>query len=170
MKMRCVSPGLVVLASVFAVPASAGEIASTYSRHDYEACRELPSPEPDVIDLRECDGFGGFKLRWVAAPDATWIEFSDTETAQDLKLGSFFVVGTTIEWRGPVVNGVIDPQTAIVRYHTGASVESRPHSSLVIYRLSGTPCAVSTLPGSTPKANEVARMTADETGIDTPCY
>ncbi|BCJ90715.1 hypothetical protein IZ6_14500 [Terrihabitans soli] len=168
--IRFCLPGLFLLAALFHTPAFAQEIASAYTKHDYETCRELPSPEPDVIDLRECDGFGGFKVRWGGAPDATWIEFAASETAQDLKLGSFFVVGTTIEWRGPVKNGVIQPQTAIVRYHTGSSIQSQPHSSLVIYRLTGTPCAVSTLPGSTPKANEVARLTADETGEDTPCY
>lgn len=166
----CLLPGLILLAVGLSAPASAQEIGSNYTRHDYEACRELPSPEPGVIDLRECDGFGGWKVRWGNAPDASWIEFSEAESAQDLKLGSFFVVGTTIEWRGPVKNGVIDPQTAIVRYHTGAGIESQPHSSLVIYRLSGTPCAVAIQPGSAPKANEVARMTADETGEDTPCY
>jgi hypothetical protein len=170
MKSFCLLPGVVLLATGFAVSTSAQEIASAYTKHDYETCRHLPSPEPDVIDLRECDGFGGWKFRWGGGPDETWIDFSEVETAQDLKLGSFFVVGSTIEWRGPVVNKQINPQTAIVRYHTGASIESQPHSSLVIYRLSGVPCAVSTLPGSTPKANEVARMTADETGADTPCY
>lgn len=163
-------PGLILLAVAFAAPASAGEMASTYTKHDYEACRELPSPEPGVIDLRECEGFGGFKVRWGGAPDATWIEFSETGDTQDLKLGNFFVVGTTVEWRGPVVNGAIEPRAAIVRYHRGASIESQPESSLVIYRLSGVPCAVSILPGKTPKANEVARLTADETGADTPCY
>jgi hypothetical protein len=166
----CLLPGLILLAASFAAPVFAGEIASTYTKHDYEACRELPSPEPDVIDLRECEGFGGFKVRWGGAPDATWIEFSENDTEQDLKLGSFFVVGTTVEWRGPVVNGAIQPHAAIVRYHTGSSIESQPESSLVIYRLSGTPCAVSVVAGKTPKANEVARMTADETGVDTPCY
>lgn len=159
---------LALIALVSIVPASAQEIASTYTKHDYETCRQLPSPEPDVVDLRECDGFGGWKVRWGNAPDASWIEFS--ETAQDLRLGSFFVVGTTIEWRGPVVNGVIEPTTAIVRYHTGSNVGNLSKSSLVIYRLSGTPCAVAVQPGNVPNANEVVRMTADETGEDTPCY
>jgi hypothetical protein len=164
------SAALGLIAAAFALPAAAQEIASTYTRHDYERCRQLASPEPDVIDMRECDGFGGKKVRWSNAPDASWIEFSESETEQDLKLGSFFVVGTTIEWRGPVVNGVINPQTAIVRYHTGSNVGNLSKSSLVIYRLSGTPCAVAVQPGSAPKANEAARMTADETGEDTPCY
>jgi hypothetical protein len=159
-----------ILAGLSAVPAAAGEIASAYTRHDYETCRELTSPEPGVIDLRECDGYGGRTLRWGGAPDATWIEFGETDTAQDLRLGSFFVVGPTVEWRGPVVNGAIAPHAAIVRYHTGTSIGSQPKSSLVIYRLGGAPCAVAVLPGSTPNANEVARMTADETGVDTPCY
>jgi hypothetical protein len=158
--------GLVAL--TFILPASAQEIASTYTKHDYETCRELPSPEPGVIDLRECDGSGGWKVRWGNAPDASWIEFSETE--QDLRLGSFFVVGPTIEWRGPVVNGAVQPTTAIVRYHTGAGVGNLSKSSLVIYRLSGTPCAVAVQPASVPKANDVARLTADETGEDTPCY
>jgi hypothetical protein len=161
--------GLIFLATGFAAPATADEIASTYTKHDYESCREIPSPEPDVIDMRECDGFNGFKVRWGGAPDATWIEFPGAADDQDLKLGSFFVVGTTIEWRGTVVGGTIKPHAAIVRYHTGAGIESQPESSLVIYRLSGTPCAVAIVPGKTPKANEVARMTADETGADTPC-
>lgn len=165
----CFLPGL-LLALALHVPASAQEIASTYTKHDYEACRELPSPEPGVIDMRECDGFGGRKVRWGNAPDASWIEFSENQTAQDLRLGSFFVVGTTIEWRGPVKNGIIEPQTAIVRYHSGAGVGNMSRSSLVIYRLSDTPCAVAVQPGSAPKANEAARLTADETGADTPCY
>jgi hypothetical protein len=158
--------GLILLGSV--LPASAQEIASTYTKHAYEQCRELPSPEPDVVELRECDGVGGVKVRWGNGPDASWIQFSEAD--QDLRLGSFFVVGPTIEWRGPVVNGVIEPRTAIVRYHTGSNVGSLSKSSLVIYRLAGEACAVAVQPGNVPKANEVARLTADETGEDTPCY
>jgi hypothetical protein len=157
-----------LIAFACALPASGQEIASTYTKHDYETCRKLPSPEPDVVDLRECDGFGGWKVRWGNAPDASWIEFS--ETGQDLRLGSFFVVGPTIEWRGPVVGGAIAPTTAIVRYQTGSNVGNLSKSSLVIYRLSGTPCAVAVQPASVPKANEVARLTADETGEDAPCW
>jgi hypothetical protein len=166
---RSVAFGLLAVTAM-AVPASAQAIASTYTKHDYEACKELPSPEPGVIDMRECEGFGGLKVRWGGGPDSSWITFDGTDFGEPLNLGDFSEVGETVEWRGPVVNGTIAPQTAIVRYWSGPNVGSLPSSSLVIYRLTGTPCAVSTLPGSTPKANEVARMTADETGVDTPCY
>jgi hypothetical protein len=162
-------PGLIFCAAFAISPAAAEEIASTYTKHDFEACKQLPSPEPDVIDLRECEGYGGFKVRWSGAPDATWIEFSQNDLAQDLKLGSFFVVGTTVEWRGPVVNGKIEPRAAIVRYHTGASVGSQPDSSLVVYRLTGTPCAVAAVPGASSNANAVARAAADKAGT-TACY
>ncbi|MFC5068285.1 hypothetical protein [Flaviflagellibacter deserti] len=143
----------------FAAPASAGTIESIYTRHDYAACDEQKSPEPDVIEVRKCTGLGGIAVVWTGEPDASFVTIG--ETGDDgLDLGaSFFEVGNTIEWRGPKRVGTIDPNAMIVRYVTGKAIGNLDVSKLAVYRLNagGSSCFLGAA-----STNQAARAIADE--------
>jgi len=143
--------------------ARAADFESAYTRHEYQTCPEIDSPEPGVIEVRRCPGLAGKSVIWTGEPDASWIDFG-TETTQTLDLGEFFEAGTTVEWRGPVVKGQIAPVAAIVRYHVGKSVGALTASRLVVYRLTGVPCAIAVVDGAAPKANHAARAKAEASG------
>jgi hypothetical protein len=140
--------------------AGAADFESAYTKHDYQTCPETTSPEPGVIEVRRCPGFEDRPLLWTGEPDASWVDFGNGDAQQVLDLGDFFEAGTTVEWRGPVVDGRIKPVAAIVRYHVGKSIGALNASRLVVYRLTGVPCAIAVVDGAAPKANEIARAKA----------
>jgi hypothetical protein len=153
------------LAAPLALPdARAADFDSAYTTHDYQTCPEIASPEPGVIDVRRCPGLAGKFVIWTGEPDASWIDFGTGEPAQVVDLGDFFEAGTTVEWRGPVVKGQIAPLAAIVRYRVGKSVGALNVIRLVVYRLTGVPCAIAVVDGAAPKANQAARAKAEASG------
>ena len=157
--------GALAVASPFALgDAWAADFESAYTKHDYQTCPEIGSPEPGVIEVRRCPGLAGKSVIWTGEPDASWVDFGTGGTTQTLDLGDFFEAGTTVEWRGPVVKGLIAPVAAIVRYHVGKSVGTLNASRLVVYRLTGVPCAIAVVDGAVPKANEAARAKAEASG------
>ena len=157
--------GTLAVASPFALAdADAADFDSAYTTHDYQTCPEIDSPEPGVIDVRRCPGLAGKFVIWTGEPDASWVDFGTGETTQAVDLGDFFEAGTTVEWRGPVVKGLIAPVAAIVRYHVGKSVGTLNASRLVVYRLTGEPCAIAVVDGAVPKANQAARAKAEALG------
>jgi hypothetical protein len=156
---------LPILSALFllalASSASSQPIDSVYTRHDYAACDEQKSPEPDVIEVRKCAGLGGIAVVWTGEPDASSVTIGQTED-DGLDLGaSFFEVGNTIEWRGPKLGKTIDPDAMIVRYATGKAIGNLNVSKLAVYRLNadGSSCFLGAA-----STNQAARAIADGPG------
>ena len=166
MELRPPMPRLAahLLAVTLPCLAATGALAgndSTYTRHDYQACPEIESPEPDVITRTRCQGPAGITVTWTNEPDASSIDIGTRIRSESLGLGSFLAVGPTIEWRGP--QGSRRPLAAIVRYHSGPTVGRLDRPKLVVYRLepSGRSCIMAVIDGA-PGANARAREIVDD--------
>lgn len=148
---------LMALTAIMALPALAAE--SVYTRHDYEACAKTPSPHPDVVEIRKCNGVAGIPVVWTAEPDASSVDFGLAKSESIPLLDTFYEAGRTIEWRGPKLGGAVKPLAAIIRYDTGPSIGKLGKSRLVIHRLmpSGASCVMGVVAGS----NEAARALVD---------
>lgn len=149
---------------------TAGPLASAYTRHDFPACRALPSPHPDVVEVRRCAGLGGIPVVWTNEPDASWIAFGrPAETGPIPGLDTFYAVRGTIEWRGPAAGAGLRPLAAIVRYDTGPSIRLGA-SRLVVTRLApGGACVMGVVDGARPDANAAARALVDEAAAGFVC-
>lgn len=142
-----------------AMPAAAQE--SEYSTFDYESCPQAVSPEPDVIEVRRCEGPAGLPVYWHAEPDVSQIVIGEHAEPLSFEGGTFvFEVNDVVEWRW-VKPGTPWPQAAIVRYRFGRSVSSLDQSRLAIYQIDpdGRSCVLDMVSGA--NANERAREIAD---------
>jgi hypothetical protein len=144
-------------------PLSAAAQESITTRHTYEKCREAPSPEPDVIEVRRCSGPLGITVIWMSEPDSSSVRFGDP-LDEDMDLGAAFEAGTVIEWRSGKAGN--SPVAAIVSYQTGDSVGRLDRSRLVVHRIepSGRSCIMSVVSGSgaTNKARALIDRSADQ--------
>lgn len=134
---------------------------STYSTFDYEGCPEAVSPEPDVIEVRRCEGPAGLPVYWHAEPDSSQIVIGDLAEPLFFEGGTFvFEVNNVVEWRW-LESGTQWPQAAIVRYRYGRSVSDLSRSRLAIYMIEadGYSCVLDMVEGA--NANEKAREIAD---------
>ncbi|WP_232631764.1 hypothetical protein [Methylobacterium sp. Leaf118] len=149
---------------------AAPPLASAYTRHDFSTCRALPSPHPDVVEVRRCAGLGGIPVVWTNEPDASAVAFGRTEESGPIPgLDTFFAVRGTIEWRGPATGAGLRPRAAIVRYDTGPSIRLGA-SRLVVYRLvPGGACVMGVLDGAAPTANAAARALVDRAAAGFVC-
>lgn len=159
-RLALIAAGFVVWLST---PAEAGVFQSLYSKFDYQTCAEAPSPEPDVVDVRSCNGPQGVKVIWSGAPDSSDVAFGGDLIGGGVELGDFFEAGDTIEWRTRKRNGTTTVEAAILRYWTGPNIGKLDESKLVVYRLepSGGSCVLGVVAGGTPNANAKARQMAD---------
>lgn len=156
---------LAALAAILALaaPAEGRTFDSHYSRFDYANCRERESPEPGIVDVRVCEGFGNVDVVWTAEPDGSEVEFGNDADAASLGLGDFHEAGDTVEWRTHRRDGNVAAIAAIVRYWYGPNVGRLDQSRLVVYRIepSGRSCVMSLVDGNRPNANAEARQIAD---------
>jgi hypothetical protein len=145
---------------------AAGGNDSVYTRHDYESCQEIESPEPGISTRRRCEGRAGIAVIWNNEPDDSSVDFGTKPLREDLRIGRFFAAGNTIEWRGPAGT----PLAAIVRYHSGRRIGLLDRPKLVVYRLEpgGRSCVMATVNG-TQGANERARRLADRGAASFRC-
>jgi hypothetical protein len=147
---------------LLSAPAAANE--SRYTRHDWQRCSALRSPEPGIVTRRRCPGLAGISIIWTADDDSSSVTFGSRPLGEDLGIGSFFEAGHTVEWRseGPGAR----PFAAVIRYRTGQSIGRLDASRLVIYRLepSGRSCIIAAIDGRSPEANERARALTDSHG------
>lgn len=157
---RIASIALAAFAALPMIAAHAGSFGSVYTKHSYQDCMEDPSSEPDVSEVRRCEGPDGHPVLWTGAPDASWVEFGSGPFAIP-DLDTFFEVAPVLEWRGPLRKGKVVPQAVIARYHTGPAIGRLSSSRLVVHRLDGRPCVIAVIHGVAPKANEKARAAAD---------
>jgi hypothetical protein len=142
---------------------AAGSIESAYSRHDYERCKRISDDDP--IMERRCEGHAGIPVTWVSEPDSSSVSFG-TEGAvggEFDKRFTFAVAGNVIEWRGPPVQGRVEPFAAIIRYQLCRAIGGPCAPELVVYRLNGkrSSCIAATVNGRRTDANAMAREVAD---------
>jgi hypothetical protein len=147
------------LACLAASPLAAQDFASSYTRHDYEACRKSPS----TGDFAEtsCAGPAGIRVLWTAEADSSSVAFGERTAGETLFEGlDFFEVGSTIEWRG--VRGQ-RPLVAIVRYKAGKRIGKLDVDRLVVHRIGsdGLSCIIGAVDGRRRDANAAARKLAD---------
>jgi hypothetical protein len=142
---------------------------SRYTRHVWQRCPAIGSPEPGIVSRRRCPGAGGLAVTWTADSDSSSVSFGPRPVEEDLAIGSFFEAGDTIEWRAE--RGGSRPFAAVIRYRTGASVGRLDSSRLVIYRIEpgGRSCIMATLDGRASDANARARELADSRGPSFRC-
>jgi hypothetical protein len=164
---------LIALAAILALapPAEGRTFDSRYSRFDYASCREGESPEPGIVDVRICRGFGPVDVVWTGEPDSSEVAFGTKAHDEALGLGDFHEAGDTVEWRLRSRSGQFAAVAAIVRYWVGANVSRLDRSRLVVYRIepSGRSCVMSLVDGSRPNANAEARQIADRWSADFVC-
>ena len=114
---------------------------------------------------RRCEGHGGVTILWVSEPDSSSVSFG-TEGAVGGEFDNrftFAVAGNVIEWRGPAVQGRVEPFAAIIRYQLCRAIGGPCVPELVIYRLNGkrSSCIAATVNGRRVDANVRAREIAD---------
>ena len=136
---------------------------SAYTRHVYEQC--VHTSDDDPIMERRCAGHGGIEVHWINEPDNSSVSFGSVGAIggeYDPRF-TFAVVGSVIEWRGPLTGGSIAPITAIVRYEPCRAIGGPCAPELVIYRLLGkrASCIAATVNGRRADANLRAREIAD---------
>lgn len=135
---------------------------SITTHHNYEQCREAPSPEPDVIEVRRCKGRSGTAVFWMSEPDSSSVSFGKS-LDEDMGLGAAFEAGPSIEWRSSRNGG--RPAAAIVRYMSGDSVGKLNKVRLVVHRLepSGRSCIMGVIAGDNAgKARALVDRSADD--------
>lgn len=133
---------------IFSVlPLSAAAQESITTRHNYEKCREAPSPEPDIIEVRQCNGPSGIAVIWTSEPDSSSVSFGGNRLDENLEIGAAFEVDAAIEWRSGKTSKA--PVAAIVRYQTGDSVGKLDKSLLIVHRIepSGQSCIMGVVSG-----------------------
>lgn len=149
---------IVLLLALFLLAQPAQGAESRYTRHSFDTCPQVGSPEPGIVANRQCRGPDGQAVDWSADDDSSSVTFGTRPLDEALGVETFFEVLPTIEWRGPPGT----PYAAIVRYRTGPSVGRLDRTRLVVYRLApgGVSCIMAILSGG-PRANETARTLAD---------
>lgn len=133
---------------IFSVlPLSAAAQESIATRHNYEKCREAPSPEPDIIEVRQCNGPSGIAVIWISEPDSSSVSFGSNRLDENLEIGAAFEVDAAIEWRSGKTSKA--PVAAIVRYQTGDSVGKLDKSLFIVHRIepSGQSCIMGVVSG-----------------------
>lgn len=138
---------------------SAAAQESVTTRHNYEKCREAPSPEPDIIEVRQCSGPSGIAVVWMSEPDSSSISFGSNPLDENLEIGAAFEADAAIEWRSGKTGKA--PVAAIVRYRTGDSVGKLDKIRIVVHRieLSGRSCIMGIVSGN--EASNKARSLID---------
>ena len=158
--MRCL---LAVLSLTgIAGTASAQSIQSTYTKHDYEACKVVSDEEP--VTERQCAGHAGIPVNWTNEPDASSVDFGKDGLVGELgQEFSFAVAGETIEWRGPMRGGTVAPFAAIVRFQLCGAIGGPCRPALVLFRLNGdkSSCIAGLVEAKRKDANERARRIVD---------
>lgn len=146
---------------------SAAAQESITTRHSYEKCREAPSPEPGIIDVRRCSGPSGIAVLWMSEPDSSSVSFGSNPLDENLEIGAAFEADAAIEWRRGKTGK--RPIAAIVRYATGDSVGKLDKSQLVVHRIepSGRSCIMGVITGS--GASDRARALIDRSADHFVC-
>jgi hypothetical protein len=139
-------------------PLSAAAQESITTRHNYEKCREAPSPEPGIIEVRRCSGPLGITVIWMSEPDSSSVRFGDP-LDEEMDLGAAFEAGTVIEWRSGKAGNA--PVAAIASYQAGDSIGKLNRSRLVVHRIepSGRSCIMGVITGG--GASDKARALID---------
>ena len=142
--------GLVVLTVLVSTPTMAAGIGSavtttaakdcqtlTYVREDHNGVR-LPRKDW-VQDISRCKGAGGWYVYLSNGGDHQGIAFAQAahKTGHDgfQVLPGFGVVDSQIEWRGPSINGALQPAAAILRFNWQDLDDGRQRRSLAVARL-----------------------------------
>jgi hypothetical protein len=167
--MRQQSIGIFVTIAILGIwsqPVSAQ--GSSTTRHNYEACKQDPSPEPDVIEVRRCTGPSGIDVIWTSEPDSSSVDFGDDPLDEEMAIGNVFEVDPTIEWRS---GRTARPVAAIARYKVGAGIASLNETRLVVYRIepSGRSCIMGVVAGGGPSATRKARALIDRSAEKFVC-
>lgn len=120
------------------------------------------------MEVRRCVGRADIAVVWTASDDSSSISFGAKPLDEELNIGPFFEVGSTIEWRGSVGGR---PVAAIVRYAVGRRIGRLDGSRLVIYRLQadGASCIIGSVDGRAREANGRARILADTRAAEFVC-
>ena len=140
---------------------------SITTRHNYEKCREAPSPEPEIIEVRQCSGPSGIAVIWMSEPDSSSVSFGSKPLDENLEIGAAFEAAAAIEWRRGKTGKT--PVAAIVRYQTGDSVGKLAKSRLVVHRIepSGRSCIMGVISGR--GATNKARALIDGSAVRFVC-
>jgi hypothetical protein len=135
-----------------------------------EACQDVVEAMEEGSYVRlACPEFSGFILHLVDA-DAreNLIVFTPDGKEHSLRLpsqmgGGFSTIRDTVEWRGPVANGVVNPDALIVRYEAYED-PSQPYTTtsyLLVISLKDTPCLaerIAPMAGQNERAREAADL------------
>jgi hypothetical protein len=163
-------PFLTILVTLGAGPGLGQEIASAYTRHDYERCALVRIDDP--VTVRRCRGYNGIPVLWTNEPDASLIEFGSEgaiEGTYDERF-SFAVVQRTVEWRGLRKGRGLDPFAAIVRFQLCRSIGGPCRPELVVFRIEGPrSCIAASVAATRADANARARALADRLGRSFRC-
>lgn len=163
--------GALAAALPAAAPRADEIIDSTYTRHEYQKCKELKQ-EDDVRKYR-CEGHVGTLVNVYMAEDSTVVDFGFQGNKDDAGAfpAGFVFAGDTVEWRGRVRTGKMTPYAAILRYDVGHSVGGPFKPVLYVYHIKGLQgsCIVGSVDGAHPDANERARKLADDVSAGFRC-
>ena len=147
-------------------PAKAND--SAYTRHVWEKCPSIGADGSDGVVVRRCAGRAGIAVVWTAGDNSSSVSFGVRPMDEELNIGSFFEVGSTIEWRGAAGGR---PVAAIVRYAVGQRIGRLDGSRLVVYRLQpdGASCIIGSVDGRARNANVQARAIVDTRAAEFVC-
>jgi hypothetical protein len=152
-----------IFAAFGALPASAGEITSTYSELDLAKCETLLQSDDEGGSYEgKCPGYGGnFVMVW-EGDLRQYLAYGPKARSQCTSAQTFghfnHVLGSRLEWR---LDGG-KPFATILRWHTDTGEEGAKQSWLVVTKLAeNDACHVAYVDGRLPDANLIARQRAD---------
>lgn len=157
---------LAALLLLGSLPASAGEVTSTYTDLDLAKCKSLMTSEPEEgVDGGEwlCDGIGKNKVHIWEGDLRNFVAFGQNPPAQCASMQTFFAfntLGPRVEWR--LEDG--KPFATILRWMTnrGDETPDAKQDWLVVTKVDGKDgCHSAYIDATMPKANELAREAAD---------
>lgn len=169
-------PLLILVFAVCAAPAAARQAESVYTDLDHEKCKTIEFEHEGYSWTKECAGVAGYKLHLLMGDERESITVVDPGGAQHpLEFWStvstaFSSVGPRAEWRVRRRGNRVEPFALIVRLNANEDpvAYQKITSYLVVSRLvPGKVCVTDRIaPG--PRANELARESADASATK-PC-
>ena len=153
-----------------AIPVSAGDITSAYTKYNLEKCKRLSSSVEESYASFSCKGYAGNEIYFAEGDLRTFMAYGPNgfeHCSAQQTFGHFNSITSTVEWR--LDNG--KPFAAIQRWNVSDLDDaSKTKSWLGVTKIEiANSCRVAIVMGSLPQANEKAREIADTLARDFDC-
>ncbi|HEY0628647.1 MAG TPA: hypothetical protein VGD23_04900 [Sphingomicrobium sp.] len=139
-------------------------VASAYTNLDLDRCRRLDRGEEPQSASWRCKGFAGVAL-FVQNGDDRYDVDAGAEDLDELWADAFDYPGRRVEWR------LAGGRPFAIIYRLVSSAPDGPKQSwLIVETIAGAQpgCRVAQVPGSSPNANALARVSADRILLSRP--